>query len=146
MKRSLAALALVFACLSASAAVTYEAARKLTDQMQSVVMSTQSWHSKPLADRIAAYRRADVLVADAERMFGTSPAGTFASCWRAAISMKFYVINLNDMALLFEGRKQLTGPADLFAPMYASFEYGDAYRTCKDQIETLDVPAIKPRK
>ena len=141
--------ALMAFAIDASAAATtpsYDDARKLADSLSSFVAQTGTWDKKPAAVRMSELRRADGLVKEAERLFGTSPLGSLGQCVAAAYSMRYYVGHLNDLARILEGARPVSSAADLYAPMFTAFNFGDQYRACKGQIETLDAPTPKRAK
>lgn len=145
MKTLIALLSGAMVTCAASAAPTYAEARKLIDEMHSYVAQVNIWDKKPLAERIQAYRRTEAIVTTAARMFGDNPLGPFGQCWAAANSLKFFVISMNDLALILEGHKRVYSGVDLYSPMFISFGFGEEYRTCREQIEALDIPAKKPK-
>lgn len=126
---------------SASAKPSYDDARQVTTAMHSFVSRTMIWNQQPLAQRLTELKRADKITADALAMF---PEGSnLQACRRAADSMKSYVSKLNEIALALDGRRQLA-PMDQLEPMYLGFQFGDHYRSCRDQVEALDT--TQPRK
>lgn len=124
---------------------TYEQARRLTNAMRAVVAETGVWSKKPLPARIEAARAAKALVDETEKLLGSDPSGPFGQCRAAAIGMQTYVLNLNDLALLLEGRRQLNASVDLVMPQFFAFQFGEAYSACRDQIEALDTGARRAK-
>jgi len=145
MKAIAAALAalMVIGHAQAQKAPSYKDARAVYDQLGKPVAATGVWNKKSLAERHQALRDADALVKRAESLFGTSPVGPFAACRSAAIALKFYVLNLNDLALVLEGRQQLTNAATLFAPSFNAVQLGEYKAACYEQVESLDTVAAK---
>lgn len=145
MKTLLIALCLAGAASGAFAQKkpAYDEARAIYDELGKPVAQTSIWFRKPLQERIQAARSADELVKRAERLWGTAAIGPGSACRKAAIGMKFYVLNLNDLALLAEGRRTLSSPSDLLAPSFHAVQFGQDKAACYDEVEALDTGAKK---
>lgn len=138
-KRSMSLLlALGTLCAGGSAygAPAYKEARAIYDELARPVAQTPMWSRKPLPERVEALREADQLIARAEKAFGSSPVGDGAACRNAAISRKFYIIAMNDLALILEGRP-ISGPHDLYAPMSVSVGFGEHKANCSAYVDGL---------
>lgn len=116
---------------------TYKEARAIYDQLGTPVSATGLWHTKPLTERLAALREAEAFVTKTEKVFADAQAGDSAACRSAAIARKFYVIQMNDLALIMEGRRNAT-PADVFSPMTNSVSFGEQKAFCYHYVESLD--------
>lgn len=147
--KNMKSIALALALLSATGFAaaqkppSYRDARALYEQLGKPVAATGVWYKKPLAERIQAMKDADTLIKRAEAMFGTAVVGRFSACRSAAIAMKFYIIDLNDLALVMEGRRQITNAATLFAPSFNAVDFGEKKAACYEEIESLDTAAAK---
>lgn len=122
---------------------TYEEARQLSEAIREVVARTGRWHKMSMADRLQEIRNAEGLVDKAGRMFGTAPAGPFGDCWGAANFAKGYVINLNDLALLRDRPQREISSADLFAPPFNAFGFGQLFNACENVIKELGSSGAK---
>jgi hypothetical protein len=111
-------------------------ARAIYEELGRPINQAPQWNRKPLYERHEAVEQADQLIARAERAFGSSPIGEGAACRNAAISRKFFVINLNDLTLLLEGRPLLS-PHALYAPMTVSVRFGEQLAACHSYIDRL---------
>lgn len=120
----------------AQAAPSAAEARAIYEELARPISQAPQWNRKPLYERHEAVDQADQLIARAERAFGSSPVGDGAACRNAAISRKFFVIGLNDLALLLEGRP-LSSPHDLYGPMTVSVRFGEQLAACSAYINTL---------
>lgn len=116
---------------------SYKEARAIYDQLGVPVSATGLWHTKPLPERLAALREAEAFVAKTEKVFGGGQVGDSAACRSAAIARKFYVIQMNDLALIMEGRRNAT-PSDVFSPMFNSVSFGEHKAFCYHYVESLD--------
>lgn len=116
---------------------SYAEARAIYDELGAPVAKTPIWFKKPIAERHKAVQDADALIRRAEKVWGTAAAGPNSACRAAAIAMKFYIIGLNDLALLVEG-KPVTTPATLFAPSFNAVNFGESKARCQEQVDSLE--------
>ncbi len=121
---------------ASQAAPNVAEARAIYDELGRTVPQAQQWSRKPPRERDAALHQADQLIARAERVFGSAQVGDGAVCRAAAISRKFFVIGLNDLAALLEGRP-LTSPHDLYGPMTVAARFGEQLAGCGAYVEGL---------
>jgi hypothetical protein len=116
----------------------YADAEKMLAYFDHVIASTGSWSKKSLNERIGALRESEAIVTKAEKLFGTSPLDPGTSCREAAIYLKFYILSLNDIALLIEGRTTVRDASDLLAPVYQAVHLGERRGWCFDYVNSLD--------
>lgn len=124
-------------------APTYENAMAIAEEAHEIVARTGRWEKMPLQDRLEELRKADALVERARRTFGDAPAGPFGACWGTAVFAKEYASNLNSLALILAPGGQIHSRADLFAPPFNAFSFGEFYANCLHQIEALN---LAPKK
>ena len=133
-----ASLAPIATAVSAQNIPSYQAARAVYDAMDRTVGQTGGWSKKPLVDRLQAHDDAVKLAKKAELLFGTNLGAPSSSCWKAAIGMQFYISNMNDLALILEGKRTNVSPADLYAPMFTSLGFGEHKAACYQYVLSLN--------
>lgn len=102
----------------------------------------ESWCKKRQAERTEEIGRADAFVRQAERLFGTAMNRPSSVCRAAAITRKAYLMGLNDMAVVSEGRP-VRRPSDLLAPMVQAVDFGQDAARCLDYLDAAG-PAQAP--
>jgi hypothetical protein len=107
------------------------------DYTSKVLASTSTWYKKPLVDRLQDIQAARGFESQAEATFGTSLATPWKDCRMLAISNKFYLLAMNDIALIVEGRRKISDPSDMFAPMFGSVTLGEAKNSCERYLHSL---------
>jgi hypothetical protein len=115
---------------------SYADARKLYEEIDKSLSATGLWYKKPLQERIRGRQSASALIERAEKLMGPS-----SRCREAAIFMHDYLGSLNDFALVVEGRRQISNPHELFAPMFNAVVFGEKKVACYEEVEALDTPA-----
>lgn len=120
---------------------SYKDARNLYDQLGKPVAASGVWWKKPLPERQQALREADALAKRAESLFGTSRR--FAACRSAALAMKTFILDLNDLALVVDGRREIKNAVALFAPSFNAVAFGEHKAFCYEEVEALDTQAKK---
>lgn len=120
---------------------SYKEAREIYEQLGKPVAATGLWDKKPLSERLAAVKAADQLIARVEKLDGKGFGGPLSACKRAATAMKFYVMDLNDLALVWEGRSQVRNANTLFSPSFNAVNFGEMKAACYEEVEALDTVA-----
>jgi len=110
----------------------------LLETMETVVGQTGNWSRWPLQERLNAISQARAVVDIVDQRLSTGGIkNPQAQCRNAAIAMKFYVLNLNDLALLQERRSEASVAATLFPPSFNAFDFGKAFEVCRTVIEAM---------
>ncbi|MDP9990907.1 hypothetical protein J2W28_002077 [Variovorax boronicumulans] len=121
---------------------SYKEARALYDQLGKPVAASGVWWKKPLPERQQALRDADALAKRADALFG-STTSRFASCRSAVLAMRTFIGDLNDLALVVEGRNEIKHAVALFSPSFNAVDFGEKKAACYEEVESLDAPAAK---
>jgi len=135
-------LAAMAACTVASAASpkpSYAEARKITNAVTSTLSVVMLWDKRGDAERMQAIKAAMAVSNDAERVFGADPFGPWRYCLQMANRHAGLVQALNE-----NGRKASRGdeidPRKFYEAVAVAYNLGELYRSCRDQVETLDPP------
>lgn len=124
-------------CFADQKKISYKAASAIYDELGKPLEATSTWLNKPLHERLEEAKKAEAFVEKTELVFGTAQNQDWSTCRAAAIYRKFYIYGLNDLALILEGKKTVTSPADLFAPLLNSESFGENKARCSDYVDSL---------
>lgn len=130
-------LGLISVASAGSHTADSDALTKIYLEMNDTLAATGGWNKKPLATRNEAFERAIRLEGSVKKLLGNGLVSPRAACRNAAIHHRYYVKNLNDAALVIEGKKSLETPADLYAPMFHSVQFGQSLAECHTAINSI---------
>lgn len=108
------------------------AARKTLDALREIVATTQAWEHLTPRERLNRIQSARELEASTLRLVPEN--SKYAECRDAATRGRFYVLALNDLALLLDGDRTVRAPSSLIAPSKNAVDFGRAMGLCEISI------------